>query len=84
MDNKILEILLDMQKELKEIKLEQKTTTNEINSIKQDMKDRFDVVDIKLNMIENKVTQVSSKLDSTSNQVVRNIETIENIKIKLQ
>lgn len=84
MDNKILEILLDMQKELKEIKLEQKATTNEINSIKQDMKDRFDVVDIKLNMIENKVTQVSSKLDSTSNQVVRNIETIENIKIKLQ
>lgn len=44
MDNKILEIFLDMKKDLKEVQME-------IKDIKQEMNDRFDVVDIKLNTV---------------------------------
>lgn len=57
MDNKILEILLDMQKDLKDVH-------KRLNGIKYIMNDRFDVWDIKLNAIETKVVKISEKLDT--------------------
>lgn len=77
MDNKIIEILLDMQKDLKDVQ-------KEIKDIKQEMNDRFDVVDIKLNAVETRVIKVSKKLDTTTDQVTRNIETIEEVRMRLQ
>lgn len=77
MDKQILELLLKMDARLGKLE-------NDVKELKKDMEDRFDVADIKLNVIENKVTQVSRKLDVTTNQVARNMETMENIKLKLQ
>ncbi len=48
------------------------------------MNNRFDVVDIKLNAVETRVIKVSRKLDTTTDQVTRNIETIEEVRLKLQ
>lgn len=84
MDNKILEILLDMQKDLKGVQNDMNEMKQEIKDIKQDMNDRFDVVDIKLNAVETRVIKVSRKLDTTTDQVTRNIETIEEVRLKLQ
>ncbi len=77
MDKQILELLLKIDARLGRLE-------NNVNELKKDMEDRFDIVDIKLNVIENKVTQVSRKLDVTTNQVARNMDTMENIKLKLQ
>lgn len=52
MDTKILEILLDMQKDLKGVQ-------SDINEIKQEMNDRFDVCDMKLNAIKTNVVKIS-------------------------
>ncbi|EML0724975.1 hypothetical protein ACF12F_003048 [Clostridioides difficile] len=55
-------------------------TAEEITSIK----DNFDVVDIKLNAIETRVIKINRKLNGATDQVARNMEQLEEIKIKLQ
>ena len=77
MDKQILDLLLEMKSDMNEIR-------SEIKDIKQDMNDRFDVVDIKLNAVETRVIKVSKKLDTTTDQVTRNIETIEEVRMRLQ
>lgn len=57
---------------------------NEIEELKKDMEYRFDIVDIKLNVMENKIIQVSRTLDATTDQVARNMETMKSIQSKLQ
>ncbi|MCI9976476.1 hypothetical protein JY742_10120 [Clostridioides difficile] len=56
------------------------TTAEEITYIK----DNFDVVDIKLNAIETRVITINRKLNGATDQVARNMEQLEEIKIKLQ
>ena len=77
MDKQVLDLLLEMKSDMNEIR-------SEIKDIKQDMNDRFDVVDIKLNAVETRVIKVSKKLDTTTDQVTRNIETIEEVRMRLQ
>ncbi|CEK40097.1 hypothetical protein [Paraclostridium sordellii] len=77
MDNQILDLLLAIKNDMNEMK-------SEIKDIKQDLNDRFDVVDIKLNAVETRVIKVSRKLDTTTDQVTRNIETIEEVRMRLQ
>ncbi|ENY8847959.1 hypothetical protein LA791_016035 [Clostridioides difficile] len=55
-------------------------TAEEITSIK----DNFDVIDIKLNTIETRVIKINRKLNGATDQVARNMEQLEEIKIKLQ
>lgn len=55
-------------------------TAEEMTSIK----DNFDVVDIKLNAIETRVIKINRKLNGATDQVARNMEQLEEIKIKLQ
>lgn len=56
------------------------STAEEMTSIK----DNFDVVDIKLNAIETRVIKINRKLNGATDQVARNMEQLEEIKIKLQ
>lgn len=99
MEKQILDLLIDMKTDMTELKKEMKTDMaglkkeikndieelkKEIICVKKDMSDRFDVVDIKLNAVENKVIQVGRKLDTTTDQVTRNIETIEEVRLRLQ
>lgn len=77
MDKQILELLLKIDARLGRLE-------NNVKELKKDMEDRFDIVDIRSNILENKITQVSRKLDITTNQVARNMEVMENIKLKLQ
>ncbi|WP_250675311.1 hypothetical protein LZ906_014710 [Paraclostridium ghonii] len=80
MENQILDLLIEMKTDMTEFKKEMKTDMavlkKEIIDVKKDMSDRFDVFDIKLNAVENKVIQIGRKLDTTTDQVTRNIETI--------
>lgn len=57
----------------------------------QDMKseirilnDKVDNLEIKVNIIDNRVIRIGNKLDATTNQVARNMEVVEDIKLKLQ
>lgn len=84
MEKQLLEVLIKLDTKLDNLEKNMLCMQDEIKDIKQDMKDRFDVTDMKLNVIENKVTQVSRKLDTTTDQVARNIETIEEVKMRLQ
>lgn len=84
MEQQLLEVLIKLDTKLDNLEKNMLCLQDEIKDIKQDIKDRFDVTDIKLNVIENKVTQVSRKLDTTTDQVARNIETIEEVKMRLQ
>lgn len=84
MEQQILELLFKLDSKLDNLEKNMVCIQDEVKDIKQDIKDRFDVTDIKLNVIENKVTQVSRKLDTTTDQVARNIETIEEVKMRLQ
>lgn len=84
MEQQLLEVLIKLDTKLDNLEKNMLCMQDEIKDIKQDIKDRFDVTDIKLNVIENKVTQVSRKLDTTTDQVARNIETIEEVKMRLQ
>jgi archaellum component FlaC len=84
MEQQLLEVLIKLDTKLDNLEKNMLCMQDEIKDIKQDMKDRFDVTDMKLNVIENKVTQVSRKLDTTTDQVARNIETIEEVKMRLQ
>lgn len=84
MEQQLLEVLIKLDTKLDKLEKNMLCIQDEIKDIKQDIKDRFDVTDIKLNVIENKVTQVSRKLDTTTDQVARNIETIEEVKMRLQ
>lgn len=84
MEQQLLEVLIKLDTKLSNLEKNMLCLQDEIKDIKQDIKDRFDVTDIKLNVIENKVTQVSRKLDTTTDQVARNIETIEEVKMRLQ
>lgn len=84
MEQQLLEVLIKLDTKLDNLEKNMLCIQDEIKDIKQDIKDRFDVTDIKLNVIENKVTQVSRKLDTTTDQVARNIETIEEVKMRLQ
>lgn len=77
MEKQILDLLIEMKTDMTELK-------KEIIDVKKDMSDRFDVVDVKLNAVENKVIQVGRKLDTTTDQVTRNIETIEEVRLRLQ
>ncbi|MGL5328286.1 MAG: hypothetical protein ACRDD7_03385 [Peptostreptococcaceae bacterium] len=73
-----------MREEISELKMDVSGLKEEQKSMRQEMVDRFDVVDIKLHVVETKVMQVSRKIDSTTDQVTRNIESIEDIRFKLQ
>lgn len=84
MEKQLLEVLMKLDNKLDNLEKNMLCMQDEIKDLKQDIKDRFDVTDIKLNVIENKVTQVSRKLDTTTDQVARNIETIEEVKMRLQ
>lgn len=83
-NNKILDLLLDIKKDMEEMKSEQQNIKKEMNSIKKEINDGFDVVDIKLNAIETRVIKLDRKVESTTNQVARNMEVVEDIKLKLQ
>lgn len=77
MDEKILEILLDLKKEITDIKFEMKKEFRNVH-------DKIDNVEMKLNTIDNRVIDIDRKLRVTSDQVIRNVETMEDIKIKLK
>lgn len=62
MEQQLLEVLIKLDTKLDKLEKNMLCIQDEIKDIKQDMKDRFNITDIKLNVIENKVTQVSRKL----------------------
>ncbi|MCC0783594.1 hypothetical protein IR152_10975 [Clostridioides sp. ES-S-0108-01] len=86
-ENEIKEVKTDMNTRFDSIEKKQDilynqsiSTAEEITSIK----DNFDVVDIKLNAIETRVIKINRKLNGATDQVARNMEQLEEIKIKLQ
>ena len=62
MEQQLLEVLIKLDTKLDNLEKNMLCIQDEIKDIKQDIKDRFDVTDMKLNVIENKVTQVGRKL----------------------
>ena len=50
----------------------------------KEVKEELNVLDMKLGVVENKVSIINRKLDITTDQVARNIEFIEEVKLKLQ
>lgn len=84
MEKQILDLLMKMDERLSNIEQEQQDMKKEMKSMKKEMNDGFDVVDIKLNAIETRVIKLDRKVESTTNQVARNMEVVEDIKLKLQ
>lgn len=69
MDNKILEVLLDMQKDLKEVQSEVKDINKRLDRIEYKMNDGFDTLEIlsennsnEINKLKVKVTKVENRL----------------------
>ncbi|CEQ01684.1 Uncharacterised protein [[Clostridium] sordellii] len=69
MDNKILEILLDMQKDLKEVQSEVKDINKRLNKMEYKMNDGFETLEIlsesnanEINKLKVKVIKVENKL----------------------
>lgn len=84
MEKQILDLLMKMDERLSNIEQEQQDMKKEMKSMKKEMNDGFDVVDIKLNAIETRVIKLDRKVESTTSQVARNMEVVEDIKLKLQ
>ncbi|HBG2116841.1 hypothetical protein M1I50_09615 [Clostridioides difficile] len=86
-ENEIKEVKTDMNTRFDSIEKKQDILYNQSISTAEEMtsiKDNFDVVDIKLNAIETRVITINRKLNGTTDQVARNMEQLEEIKIKLQ
>ena len=84
MEKQILDLLMKMDERLSNIEQEQKEMKIDIQNMKKDINDRFDIVNMKLNEIEIRVIKLDRKVESTTNQVARNMEVVEDIKLKLQ
>lgn len=98
MEKQILDLLLKMndrleglENDMKEVKVDLSGVKADLSEVKEEQKllrsemiERFDVVDIRLTSIETKVIITNRKLDSTTEQVVKNLESIEEMKYKLQ
>lgn len=48
------------------------------------LNDKVDNLEIKANIIDSRIIRINKKLDSTNNQVARNMEVVEDRKMKLQ
>ena len=66
MDNKILEILLDMQKEIKDMKSEMKDMKSEIKDMKSEMKD-----------MKSEMKDINTKIDRLEYKMTDGFETLE-------
>ena len=66
MDNKILEILLDMQKEIKDMKSEMKDMKSEIKDMKSEMKD-----------MKSEMKDINTKIDRLEYKITDGFETLE-------
>ena len=66
MDNKILEILLDMQKEIKDMKSEMKDMKSEMKDMKSEMKD-----------MKSEMKDINTKIDRLEYKITDGFETLE-------
>ena len=66
MDNKILEILLDMQKEIKDMKSEMKDMKSEMKDMKSEMKD-----------MKSEMKDINTKIDRLEYKMADGFETLE-------
>nr|WP_288247485.1 hypothetical protein [uncultured Romboutsia sp.] len=66
MDNKILEILLDMQKEIKDMKSEMKDMKSEMKDMKSEMKD-----------MKSEMKDINTKIDRLEYKMTDGFETLE-------
>ena len=76
MDNKILEILLDMQKEIKDMKSEMKDMKSEMKDMKSEMKD----INTKIDRLEYKMTDEFETLELLTEN---NTNELNKVKIKV-
>lgn len=83
MEKQIIDMLMKMQLSIDEVNNKVDGIQGQIDGMKKDMNERFDVVDIRLHCIEGKIMQVNRKLDGTTDQVVRNIEQLELLKNRI-
>ena len=66
MDNKILEILLDMQKEMKDMQKEMKDMQKDMKDMQKDMKD-----------MKSDMKEINSKIDRLEYKMADGFETLE-------
>lgn len=80
MEKQILDLLNKIDEKLSNIEKEQQDMKSEIRLLN----DKVDNLEIKANIIDSRIIRINKKLDSTNNQVARNMEVVEDIKMKLQ
>ncbi|CEN26608.1 hypothetical protein [Paraclostridium sordellii] len=69
MDNKILEILLDMQKDLKEVQSEVKDISKRLDKIEYKMNDGFETLEILSENNSNEVSKLRVKVIKVENKL---------------
>lgn len=80
MEKQILDLLNKIDEKLSNIEKEQQDMKSEIRLLN----DKVDNLEMKANIIDSRIIRINKKLDSTTNQVARNMEVVEDIKMKLQ
>lgn len=80
MEKQILDLLNKIDEKLSNIEKEQQDMKGEIRLLN----DKVDNLEMKANIIDSRIIRINKKLDSTTNQVARNMEVVEDIKMKLQ
>ncbi|WP_343101414.1 hypothetical protein [Romboutsia sp. MSSM.1001216sp_RTP31141st1_G3_RTP31141_220114] len=80
MEKQILDLLNKIDEKLSNIEKEQQDMKSEIRLLN----DKVDNLEIKANIIDSRIIRINKKLDSTNNQVARNMEVVEDRKMKLQ
>lgn len=77
MENKILEILLDIQKDLKNVQNDVKGINDRLDKMEYRMNDGFETLEIKIDEVDLKLRKSNKRL---SEQIASNMESIEKLK----
>ena len=77
MENKILEVLLDIQKDLKNVQNDVKGINDRLDKMEYRMNDGFETLEIKIDEVDLKLRKSNKRL---SEQIASNMESIEKLK----
>ena len=77
MENKILEVLLDIQKDLKNVQNDVKGINDRLDKMEYRMNDGFETLEIKIDEFDLKLRKSNKRL---SEQIASNMESIEKLK----
>lgn len=87
MEKQILDLLMKVDEKLNVLDKKVSNIEKEQQEMKSEIRllnDKVDNLEMKTNIIDSRVIRINKKLDSTTSQVARNMEVVEDIKMRLQ